>query len=169
MSGAEIGDKRPSEFYRYLHAMAGSSDSISEQLVQQLWMRRLPHMVQAVLKGNLNLETQTLLTMADNIYEVTEQQRRSVFATSTPTQASTSDRKTQDCARLKRLEDEISELKKMFSRLNTNNQQRTRSRSRSRSQETEDDGWCWYHKKHGPKARKCNQPCSYTKTAKSLN
>ena len=157
LSGAEMGDRRPSEFYRYLQTTAGSSDGISEQLITQLWMRRLPPMVQAVLKGNVKLETHTLLTMADNVFEVIQQQQRSVFS------ASSSRRPTIDQGdgdRFKRLEDEIGELKKMISRLTTG--RRGRSKSRERSQSSAGQDMCWYHRKHGSKARKCNKPCSFS-------
>lgn len=158
LSGAEMGDRRPSEFYRHMHAMAGTSGAINDQLVVTLWMRRLPQLVQAVLKGNLKLETQALLTMADNVYEVSQQHNRSVFSTSASSSSSTT-HVSEDSARLQRLEKEISELKSMFSRFNMGGKGRSRSRSRDRSRGRDD--WCWYHNKHGADAKKCNQPCKF--------
>ena len=41
LSGIEMGDRKPSEFFRALKNVAGSSDTISEKLITNLWMRRL--------------------------------------------------------------------------------------------------------------------------------
>lgn len=39
-----------------------------------------------------------------------------------------------------------------------------RSTSRPRVEEISNDGMCYYHKKFGPRATKCTQPCSYVNT-----
>ena len=39
LSGVEIGDRKPSEFFRFLKSTAGSSTLVTEDLIKSLWMR----------------------------------------------------------------------------------------------------------------------------------
>ena len=160
LSSTEMGDRRPSEFYRQMLSLAGQS--VSEDLVRTLWIRRLPPLVQAVLKGNCKLETSVLLQMADNVFDVSPQQS-SIFATNTRPMTSPG---ADD--RIQKLEDEINELKGMISKLSFNDRSHRSSRSRSRNGERRSssdrpaNNMCWYHRVHGANARKCIKPCSYS-------
>ena len=86
-----------------MQATAGSSDTVSEKFILQLWIRRLPPIVQAVLKSNTNQDKNVLLQTADNIHEIYQRQNHSVFSASNP-QPSIST----DCDRFQRMENEIS-------------------------------------------------------------
>lgn len=74
ISGVDIGDRTPSEFYRYLTTLAGSSEVVTDKLITELWMCRLPVMVQATLKVGIKREMQETLTIADNVYDVYKSQ-----------------------------------------------------------------------------------------------
>lgn len=171
LSGEEMGDRRPSEFYRYMHALAGTNGTITDNLLFELWIRRLPAMVQAVLKGNSSLDRNSLLNVADSVFEVHQQQNRSVFS------AGVVAHKTEESRRLERVEGDISEIKKMFKEFGfgqgSGSRPRTRNRSRSASRRRNqnssrgdnqnpprgDQALCWYHWKHGENANNCREPC----------
>ncbi|KAJ8912409.1 hypothetical protein NQ315_013475 [Exocentrus adspersus] len=42
LSGSEIGDRKPSEFYRDMMNVVGGSQTVSQDLLLKLWKRRLP-------------------------------------------------------------------------------------------------------------------------------
>lgn len=173
LSGLEMGDKKPSEFFRSLKTLAGTSDVVNDKLVLNLWMRKLPAMVQATLKAVPKAEISDQLSMADNIYEIFRQQHRQQPSISAMTNFEPSnDTISNLVAQNKRLEKEMSELKGMISRLSTDSgnnpgrsHSRTRNQDRSRSQSrngrTTQSNLCWYHEKYGDKASKCKKPCSF--------
>lgn len=166
LSGIEIGDRKPSEFFRALKTVAGSSDTMSEKLIVNLWMRRLPTMIQVSLKSMPDPNVDTLLSTADNIYEVFRQEKSNICSVSNNYTASSNDFSFL-IERNKKLEQEISEIKQMISNLNFNqkgnqSKPRPRSRSQTRGRNSKFDE-CWYHYKFGDKANKCISPCKHSK------
>jgi len=163
LSGIEIGDKRPSEFFRSLKTLAGSDSSVPESLIVKLWMRKLPQMVQATLKANPKAEVSTLLTTADNVFEIF--QNHDLPSISSVTSHPSTSKNDIDALKSQnqKLECEINELKRMITNLGrdrdrSRNRSRTRSTSRSNS-----NGLCFYHSRFGTNARKCKSPCSFNK------
>ncbi|XP_055920305.1 uncharacterized protein LOC129951950 [Eupeodes corollae] len=77
LSGEEMGDKKPSEFYRRLQTLAGQSMIVTQSLILELWRRRLPTLVQASIKSSSETKLDVLLNMADEIYDVYQQQSSS--------------------------------------------------------------------------------------------
>lgn len=167
LGGIEIGDRKPSEFFRALKTVAGSSDTMSEKLIINLWMRRLPTMIQVSLKSIPNPELSTLLSTADNIYEVLRQERSTNISAISSNVTSSSNEFSFLVEKNRKLEHEISEIKQMISKLSFNNSEnhsksRPRSRSQSRNRNSKFDE-CWYHYKFGDKAKKCISPCKHSK------
>lgn len=173
LSGLEIGDKKPSEFFRSLKTLAGTSEVVNDKLILNLWTRRLPAMVQATLKAIPKAEISDQLTMADNIYEIYVQNERPQPSINAISRFETSNNSLSSViAQNKRLENEISEMKKMISRLSvdsidsnrrsrSNDRNFNRNRSQSRKRNQNQTNMCWYHSKWGDKASKCKQPCSF--------
>lgn len=176
LSGMEMGDRTPSEFFRNLKNLAGSSDAVNDKLIISLWARRLPPMVQATLKAIPKAEITDQLTMADNVYEVYSQEQRSQPSINSLTRFEPSNDVISDIlTQNKRLEKEMADLKGMIQRLSTSSREsdnksrsrnvdRTRDRSRSRNNRSRDSGLCWYHENYGKKATKCRKPCSFGST-----
>lgn len=135
LGGIDIGDRKPSEFFRSLKSIAGSSDTLSDKLITNLWMRKLPTMVQVSLKSIPNPEINTLLSIADNIHDVFRQDRSNLCSIANV--PSSSNREFSYLVeRNKKLEQEIMEIKQMISNLNltsSNFHQASNSRSRSQS------------------------------------
>lgn len=50
LSSEEMGDKTPSQFYLRLKTLAGQSQLVNEHLIKELWFRRLPSLVSALVK-----------------------------------------------------------------------------------------------------------------------
>lgn len=155
LSGTEMGDRTPSAFYRSMMNISGSTTSVNDDLVRQLWMRRLPSTLEIMLKGFEKEPIDTILKIADTMYETQKRQ---------PSLAEVNSRHSD--ARYQKLESEISELKRMISSLNfhdSNGKRSERSRSRSRSRTRDrtynpDDKTCYYHQMYDSDARKCKGP-----------
>lgn len=163
LQGEEIGDRKPSEFFRYLKTLAGTSDLVTDKLIMNLWTRRLPSMVQATLKA-VSKETGTseLLSMADNVFEVVKQQNVGIFQVSGSSSGVHGETMQGLIDKNTKLESEISEIKSMISNLKVNSHSnRFRSRSRSRNRNSSKQ-YCFYHFRFGNKAKKCSKPCSYS-------
>lgn len=170
LKDVDIGDRKPSEFYRALKQTAGQSDSISDKLITQLWMRKLPTQIQVSLKTLPNPDIKTLLSMADSIYEIIQTNNQGQV------QAIFSSFEQPQHDHISRLENQIKILTETIEKLNThpnysnthpNSSNRSRSRYRSRSKsntnQSNSSGICWYHDKFGTKAKKCISPCNFTK------
>lgn len=166
LGGIDIGDRKPSEFFRSLKSIAGSSDTMSDKLITNLWMRKLPTMVQISLKSIPNPDTNTLLSIADNIHDVFRQDRGNLCSIASVPSSSNSDFRYL-VERNKKLEQEIMEIKQMVSNLNlrsSNSHQASNSSSRSQSRNRlSKREQCWYHFKFGNKAKKCIHPCNFQK------
>ena len=131
-------------------------------------MRRLPPLVQVSVKSSSKTNTEDLLMVADQVFEVYQQQNFSVNAISNG--PSTSNAIFELTMQNRELKSEIAEIKDMLSKLNINDQTKNRSRSYSRGRRFSNarsksrsnrDKVCWYHAKFGLKAQKCVQPCEF--------
>lgn len=170
LSGEEMGDKKPSEFYRRLQTLAGQSTIVTESLILELWKRRLPTLVRVSIKASSKSKMEELLEVADDIYEVYQQQNTSTFSIATH-----SDKTISELTCLNQnLRTEINEIKSMLSNLNFNNPRSRNSnrphsstnppRNRSRSRNNSNTKFCWYHTKWGKNAQKCSKPCGFNNT-----
>ncbi|XP_025267510.1 uncharacterized protein LOC112639004 [Camponotus floridanus] len=154
----ELGDRKPSQFLRHLRTLAGSN--VPEQLLRTLWIGRLPSQMQVILTTRTEDRLEEVAEQADRIAEVTS---RSVAATTN----STTEKQT--------LEDQIKKLTEQIAKLNNRQFYRSKSRSKnwsprrrsqSRSQSRtnqENEEICYYHRRFGSKANKCQQPCKFKK------
>lgn len=160
----DIGDRKPSEFYRALKQTAGQSDSITDKLITQLWIRKLPMQIQISLKTLPNPDSKTLVNMADSIYEIFSMNNRGHLQAISP-QISIEDNNSND--RFNRLEEQIKSLTESIKQLTTNtyhrSRSRTRSNSRSKKNQSNSSELCWYHNKFGNLANKCIPPCNFSK------
>lgn len=189
LSSEEIGDKNPSQFFMRLKTLAGHSQLINEHLLKELWFRRLPSLVSAMVKSSGKTDIKEILAVADSVYETMHQQNLNanfgVNAIGVPSSSS-------DIAMLElklqnqRLESEISEIKRMISNQNNNNgnssnynrndngnssnYNRNRSpgrynsnfRNRSKSPRRNNyNDLCFYHERFGRNANKCVPPCNW--------
>lgn len=167
ISEEELGERKPSQFLRHLRSLAGSS-SLQDNLLRQLWLRRLPAQAQAILTTQLDLSLDKLADLADKVVEVS---RPAVFSLASGNLKSSGDSGN---AALNAIETKFAELSKQVAELSVNFRQNERatskSRSRSSSRTKTDDKvkrLCWYHHKFGNKALKCVTPCDFQGNSKS--
>lgn len=164
ISEEELGDRKPSQFLRHLRSLAGSA-IVQDNLLRQLWLKRLPSNVQAILATQSELQLDNIAELADKIVEVSP---------STPTfavNAALSDKSIES-----NLLNTIADLQKQVAELSafrscphhsrsSSNSSRRRSKSQNRSNSNQQI--CWYHKKFQDKAKKCISPCNYLENGKS--
>lgn len=161
LSGTQIGDRTPSDFFRYLKSLAGDSTAVNETLLQNLWLRNLPPIVQTAVKSSGKTVTADMLKVADDVYEV-YQQRSLVLPNATPfSNLGINEIVAQNQQMFK----EISALRDALHKLQVN---RDRSRTRNRSKSRDRDGsgakrkdLCWYHFRYGVDAKNCKAPCNF--------
>lgn len=168
ISGVDIGDRTPSEFYRHLTSLAGSSEVMNDKLILELWTRRLPRMVQATLKATIKTEIRELLKLADEVYDVYRSEKSATLlaidgAHGDTTQAQVNSRFERDIADIKRLLQDLSVTKDHQPRSQERRRSQSRSRSKSRSSNQPENDICWYHNKYGKDARNCAKPCKFNK------
>ncbi|XP_026275296.2 uncharacterized protein LOC113204347 [Frankliniella occidentalis] len=177
ISDEVMGDRKPSQFLRHLRSLAGSSAAVSDALLSQIWLQRLPATASAILSSHSNLDLNALATMADKIVEVAPAIPSAVLAIKTNPPPPSPDVSVLIFETLQKLPQQIASLVSPRERRD-DRQSRSRSQSRfrdnrsaSRSRDLSrsaphssrggDSSMCWYHARHGSNAQKCVSPCSF--------
>lgn len=164
-AASELGDRTPSALLREIRGMAGSH--VDEYFLKELWLRRLPPQVQAIVAIQLHKPLNEVASAADIVAE-----RLQVTAT---TSKLSQDRETNDLLR------EIEALRVSNTRLPGPSQAsrthigrsptrylrrsspyrfgRKNDLSPARQKPQPNDELCWYHQRFGLKAKRCKQPC----------
>lgn len=154
-----------------MKTLAGDSTLINDQLIIELWTRRLPKLVQALVKSSGKTDVKDILVVADSVHETCQQQNMNVFSISNPSTSVPHSSVFELTLQNQKLQAEISEIKSMLSRLNLDDRQsnsRSRHRSQSRGRQNRSQSrnrdMCYYHRRFGNKANKCNEPCNFKKS-----
>lgn len=160
----EMGDRKPSQFFRHLQTLAGTN--LNDDMLRTLWLDRLPPHVRAILATQKSTPLNETTELADAImsYGKSTQPRIS--------EISNNDHNTQVNIKIAQLslslQEEISTLKQEIASLRLQRSHsrdqtpnHTRQRSKSRTNEHGTDGMCWYHWKYGTNAKKCQKPCTF--------
>lgn len=129
----DLADKKPTQLLREMRELAG--DSVSDDMLHQLWLDRMPHHIKPILVASPNLNLNAVAEVADRVTDITRSSY--VMATSTFSQKE-------------------APLSASFTRKNS----RSRSTSRSRSYAQSDKTICFYHHQFGNKANRCTPPCA---------
>lgn len=169
ISDEELGDRRPSQFLRHLRSLSGTALT-DQNILRQLWMRRLPQQVQAIIASQPDLSLDKLAELADKVIELTGP-RNQIYSCSTPATSST----VLDnlVHRVEELGRQVASLTTMHHRgrsrdrsANSSRQPNQRSRSGTPSKAPK---MCWYHKRFAAKATKCVSPCTWNSTPTQEN
>lgn len=166
LSNEQMGDRTPSQHLRHLRALAGSN--FSDAALTSIWLEGLPHELRAVVAGVTALDLEKQAEVADRVMDVSGC-RRSISAVASASSSS--------------VENQISALAKQISALNKHftqgpatprRKQQRKQNSRpntplrqlsptsSTSSTSSDNSICWYHRKYGRKARKCEPFCNWS-------
>ncbi|KAL0882480.1 hypothetical protein ABMA27_000949 [Loxostege sticticalis] len=154
LSDEELGDRKPSTFLRHLRSLAGSTLK-DDSLFRQLWLRRLPHQVQAILAAQADLSLDKLAELADKITEVAPGPANVFAVDSTPPLLSS----LVEC--VQNLTKQVAALSAHQHRSRSQSRSTSTNRGRSASPTIRTARFCWYHRTFGVKAAKCTAPCSW--------
>ncbi|XP_035205628.1 uncharacterized protein LOC118180671 [Stegodyphus dumicola] len=155
----QLCDMRPSQLLSKMQELSG--DNFKSNVLQSLWLNRLPNNIQAILASS-NENLPQLAQMADKIHDVLQPQAISQVQ--------------HPSVDISSLQQQIQELSLQVAALQTRSQYHPRGRSKSRNRNNREyqrahsgtqSDICFYHSRFGDKARKCTPPCKFQKT--SLN
>ena len=162
ISGEELGDRKPTQLLRRMQQLLGdhlTAGPDGNAFLKELFLQRLPPNVRMVLaSADDAIDLQKLADMADKILEV-----------STPSSVSAVSAPSNDD--IKHLRAEVERLVTLVASL-TQHRPRRRNRSQSRDrrprspapqdqEQAANKTLCWYHRKFGEQARKCQPPCHW--------
>lgn len=153
LNETDLGDRKPSQFLRYLRSLAGVTFN-NDKILRPLWLSRLPKNIQAILAAQTNLELDSLADSADRIMEV-DPPLPSICAASTSNVSG--DVVADLIARVEQVARDVAALKN-DSRRRSGSPAAEHKRPRSSSPGSR---LCWYHRRFNEKAAKCIQPCSW--------
>lgn len=150
LTAAELEGRKPSQLLRHMRQLVGNSQGlVSDELLKQLFVPRLPTHVQIVLASNDAMELDKMAEMADKLMDVIS-----------PHTINAVDSRSE----VADLRKEIQEIKSLL-RGRANEKAPTkgpRNRSKTPASRVEDPtGMCWYHAKFGEKAQKCRPECTF--------
>uniref|UniRef100_A0A5S6Q4X7 Retrotransposon gag domain-containing protein n=1 Tax=Trichuris muris TaxID=70415 RepID=A0A5S6Q4X7_TRIMR len=160
-----LGDRKPSQFLRHLRSLAGPT-VVQDSLLRTLWLQRLPLQMQAILQTQADSELDKIAELADKILEVTPTSLTAAAAHQC--EAVTSPMMNHLAQRIEQLSSEVASLR----RWRSSSRPRPRPVSRDGRQHSRDSGSpvaqgdnnrrvCWFHRRFGKRARKCEQPCDF--------
>ena len=155
LSDEDIGDRKPTQLLRRMRQLLGSRQ-FEEALLRELFLQRLPAHAQSILAASKDtMPLEDLAELADRILDV-QPQTRAVAAVAAKKPDS------ELCDRLDRLELAVKRIENRLSSLATQGPRgRSFSRRRENNPDATSDSHCWYHRKFGDQATKCNPPCSF--------
>lgn len=167
ISHEDMGDRKPSEYFRKLRQLAGSCETVGDELIKKIWISRLPNLINIALIPQRDQEFDIILDTADKIWDAMQASGSGSVSSLNHTDHFSSQSSTS--SKYDILEKELHELKRMISTLSFGNNFKSRSRQRSisrgrtpnQSHSKQRSDICWYHLKFGEKAAKCKLPCQY--------
>lgn len=177
ISGEEIGDRKPSDFFRTLQRLAGNNSAVGIELLKKLWMSKLPQAINIALIPQSDGEIAGLMALADQVWEAIKTANISAvkFQNIPNSSACSSSSESQ-------LRSEINELKLMIEKISADRSRsryrspsgsRSRSGNRPRSQSRRrfnpNGKFCYDHFRYGRNADNCEQPCSFRNRSQNSN
>lgn len=148
LNKVDIGDMKPSELFRHMVTLAGNMSFVNQQLLQKLWLGKLPKTIQPCIIAIEGTHTQEqTFEIADKIHDSSARANVSAFER----EPDVSNDSIQSllktlCEKLDRLGSNPGTSQYRQSRPRSRTPARGRDRSKSRNREL-----CWYHHKFGEK------------------
>lgn len=174
LENEQMGDRKPSQFYRDLRNLA--TNSLADDVILTVWEGRLPSRVRSILAFVQNRDPETRTQIADSIYEASPEQGQIAVAsavrhpTITHPPGQNSGINDAVAAALNAIYTQINEIRAQIAELRINEHRRSRSQTRSGTQfrprsrprdQPRQNGLCYYHAQFRENARKCTSPCSW--------
>ncbi|KAH0821168.1 hypothetical protein GEV33_001623 [Tenebrio molitor] len=164
LSGQELNTRKPSQLLRDMRTLVTDTQYVNESVLRELFLQQMPSSIQPILVAVMEIDLDQVAMVADKILEATT---RNTSSTPQGQSTSTSEGDTLGAV-IRRLEKMEQQLKQLGNQRHERERSRGRSQTRSRETPDTDTGkYCWYHYKFGDRARQCNDPCVYSKNARS--
>ena len=151
----ELGDRKPTQLLRRMQQLLGDKAGTTDaSFLRELFLQRLSPNVRMVLASSDTTDLEKLAQLADKIVEV-----------ATPSISAA----TRSTSEIDHLRAEIADLKRIVESLHipsrprcSSSRGRTPRSSRATTPVDDDtsDRLCWYHRRFGDQAQKCQPPCS---------
>lgn len=165
LEDTQLGSQRPSQLYRQMLQLAGST--LSTDVVKTLWLRNLPARVQEILVAMRQEDIEALTSVADKIMEEVRPEvydaRHGVQLGANQTSTSQGNTNSHDAIleELRKLRAEVADLRRRCRSSSRDRRSNSRQRGRSKSPS---EGLCFFHRKFQEKARNCRPPCNWNHT-----
>lgn len=179
LDDSEIGDRKPSDFFRDLSSLTVSNSMVNNELLMKLWMRKLPPTVQMHLAASNLASFNDKLYLADKIYDLVNKDQISSINTS-PTSLSSDQlfenvikvtSKLAEC--IDKLTHDVLEIKNdRYIRADDNSVNRSGNYVRIGNKGVKRANrrvLCWYHERFGHRAVKCISPCDFVSSSNAQN
>lgn len=173
LSGCKLGDLKPSQLLSEMKRLGGN---VGDDILRNLWSKRLPIHVQTVVAAATKLSLEEVAVVADTVIDVvgTPSSIVSQVTGNNNQQALHQENQATKTSEIDELRAAINQLTKSFRDMQSN-----RSRSKSRDNQKKRDQSvpykppenriCRYHRKFGEKAWLCTKPCSFVPSDESKN
>ena len=155
----ELGDRKPSQLLREMQRLADKN--VSAAALETLFLQRLPEKIKHIVTAS-SADIEEKAKIADRIYEMTGPQVSAIQAQNVAVKIPNWEERFQ-----KKLADAVARLEVQ----NKGGRQRSRSRQKSPAGQKNEETYkeedkeevCFFHKKFGEKAYKCQKPCKFFK------
>lgn len=176
LSGLQLGDMKPSQLLAEMKRMGGD---VGDDIMRNLWAKRLPIHVQSVVAAATTSNLQEVSLIADAVIDVVGTPNAIVNQLSSNNNNQQNTYPESSVAKSSEIDDlraVVNQLTKSFQNLQSD---RSRSRSKSRDSHTNRDESssskpsenriCRYHRKFGAKAFLCTKPCNFATDSEPKN
>lgn len=195
IAGMELGDLKPSQLLRRMQNLAG--DHLSTVTLRGMWLNQLPDYISSIIAISEKTSLSEVALMADKMMDQHSQREISAIrqsprqSISSQPEACAIDYQQASSSKYARsLEDKIDKLTEAIAQLVTSNnnqrgrspyrnwnqrQNRQASRSNNRNQSAyrsrtpSNSPYCYYHRRFGPRAKKCAENCTFLKESTQEN
>lgn len=155
LAGEQLGDRKPTELLRDMTRRA-ENHKISDVLLLELFLQQMPPNVQSIIASVQPIDSQKAANIADRIMEVASTQVNSITQMQPSDNSDTVNSLVQE---VRKLRNEVSQLRRSRSSSRNSFQRRNRSPSAPKMMNSK---LCWYHRKFKENATKCVSPCCFS-------
>ena len=148
LSVEELGDRKPSQLLRKFQQLLDDT-STDHPVIRELFLQRLPTHVRQLITATTTATTTLteLAQMADKVMDV-------------PAHNISAIPQRQEDSELATLRAELLEINQTLAAFTRQQNQHPTKKTQTENDTPSSSTLCWYHRRFGSKARKCQPPCT---------